>query len=144
MQTMMTASLRNMCNNVISARIPLTRVKLRSDRVYSVSPCLGRPANSSVVRQLTAPSGLHNTSEWVALSPRAFGLSFLAHAMQTSAYPISLSNNARMGFSFSIDNETAFIAIRDFTIAALILQYSGKDAAAPALLPVWLRLATQL
>merc|ERR1712093_222693 len=37
-----------------------------------------------------------------------------------------------MGFPFSTYGETAFIAIQNVAIAALILQYSGKGAAAAA------------
>ena len=65
-------------------------------------------------------------------SQSAAGLSFLAYALETSSYLISLAYNARMGFPFSTYGETAFIAIQNVAIAALILQYSGKGAAAAA------------
>lgn len=63
-------------------------------------------------------------------SQSAAGLSFLAYALETSSYLISLAYNARMGFPFSTYGETAFIAVQNVAIAALILQYSGKGAAA--------------
>ncbi|CAD0022944.1 unnamed protein product [Aureobasidium pullulans] len=65
-------------------------------------------------------------------SQSAAGLSFLAYALETSSYLISLAYNARMGFPFSTYGETAFIAVQNVAIAALILQYSGKGAAAAA------------
>jgi len=65
-------------------------------------------------------------------SQSAAGLSFLAYALETSSYLISLAYSARMGFPFSTYGETAFIAVQNIAIAALILQYSGKGAAAAA------------
>ena len=65
-------------------------------------------------------------------SQSATGLSFLAYALETSSYLISLAYSARMGFPFSTYGETVFIAIQNVAIAALILQYSGKGAAAAA------------
>ena len=63
-------------------------------------------------------------------SQSAAGLSFLAYALETTSYIISLAYNARQGFPFSTYGETAFIAIQNVAIAVLILQYSGKGPAA--------------
>lgn len=63
-------------------------------------------------------------------SQSAQGLSFLSYVLETASFVISLAYNARHGFPFSTYGETAFIAVQDVAIAALILVYSGRSALA--------------
>lgn len=50
--------------------------------------------------------------------------------LETASYTVTLAYSVRNGFPFSTFGETAFIAIQDVAIAALILVYSGKSSAA--------------
>jgi len=63
-------------------------------------------------------------------SQSAAGLSFTSYILETASFIISLAYNARHGFPFSTYGETAFIAVQDVAIAALILVYSGRSAMA--------------
>lgn len=63
-------------------------------------------------------------------SQSAAGISFLAYALETASYLISLAYNARQGFPFSTYGETALIAVQNVAIAVLVLKYSGQSAAA--------------
>lgn len=65
-------------------------------------------------------------------SGSADGVSFLAYALETSAYLIGLAYNARSGFPFSTYGETALIAVQNVAIAALVLHFKGRDAGAAA------------
>ncbi|KAH8726899.1 hypothetical protein GQ44DRAFT_738650 [Phaeosphaeriaceae sp. PMI808] len=60
-------------------------------------------------------------------SQSAEGLSFLSYLLESSAYLISLSYNARHEFPFSTYGETALILIQNIAIASLILKYSGNN-----------------
>lgn len=59
-------------------------------------------------------------------SRSAAGLSFLAVLLETISLVISLAYNARSGFPFSTYGESAFIAIQNVALAALILNFSGR------------------
>lgn len=61
-------------------------------------------------------------------SQSASGVSFLSYLLETSSFLIMLAYNVRSGFPFSTFGETAFIAVQDVVIAALILSYQGKNA----------------
>lgn len=58
------------------------------------------------------------------------GISFLSYLLETSAYLISLAYNVRLGFPFSTYGETSLILVQNVIIAVLVLNYSGKKAAA--------------
>ena len=58
------------------------------------------------------------------------GISFLSYLLETSAYLISLAYNVRQGFPFSTYGETGLILAQNVVIAVLVLNYSGKQAAA--------------
>jgi len=63
-------------------------------------------------------------------SQSAHGISFLSYVLETASYLISLAYNVRQGFPFSTFGETALIAAQNVVIAVLVLQFSGKSAAA--------------
>ena len=63
-------------------------------------------------------------------SKSAEGVSFVSYLLETSAYIISLAYNFRKGFAFSTYGETALILVQNVIIAVLVLNYSGKKAAA--------------
>ncbi|KAF2738477.1 monosaccharide-p-dolichol utilization protein [Polyplosphaeria fusca] len=65
-------------------------------------------------------------------SQSAAGISFLAYLLESGAYLISLSYNVRHGFPFSTYGETALILVQNVVIAALVLRYSGQNAAVAA------------
>lgn len=69
-------------------------------------------------------------------SHSAEGISFLSYALETASYVISLAYNVRNGYDFSTYGEVALIAVQNVAISMLVLQYSGKGAAAAAFLPV--------
>lgn len=66
-------------------------------------------------------------------SQSASGISFLAYLLETTSYLISLVYNIRNQFPFSTYGEVALIAIQNVAISVLVLQYSGKGAAAAVL-----------
>lgn len=66
----------------------------------------------------------------LARSRSADGVSFLSYLLETAAYLISLAYNARNGFPFSTYGETALILGQNVVISALVLNYSGRAAAA--------------
>ncbi|KAF2270906.1 mannose-P-dolichol utilization defect 1 protein [Lojkania enalia] len=61
-------------------------------------------------------------------SQSAEGVSFLSYLLESGSFLISLSYNIRHGFPFSTYGETALILIQNIVIAALVLNYSGKQA----------------
>lgn len=63
-------------------------------------------------------------------SQSATGLSFSSYVLETLSFLITLAYSVRSGFPFSTFGETALIAVQDVVIAALILVYSGRGAAA--------------
>lgn len=63
-------------------------------------------------------------------SKSAAGVSFLSYFLETAAYLVSLAYNARSGFPFSTYGETALILIQNVIISLLVLNYSGRKAAA--------------
>jgi mannose-P-dolichol utilization defect protein 1 len=63
-------------------------------------------------------------------SQSSAGVSFLSYLLETGSYLITLAYNARQGNPFSTYGESALIAAQNVVIAALVLHYSGKDAAA--------------
>jgi len=63
-------------------------------------------------------------------SQSAEGISFLSYLLETASYLISLVYNVRNEFPFSTYGEIALIAIQNVAISVLVLQYSGKGAAA--------------
>lgn len=63
-------------------------------------------------------------------SRSATGVSFLAYALETASYLISLAYNVRQGFPFSTYGETALIAAQNVVIAVLVLRFGGRSAAA--------------
>jgi uncharacterized protein with PQ loop repeat len=65
-------------------------------------------------------------------SQSAEGISFLSYLLETSSYLISLMYNIRNQFPFSTYGEVALIVIQNVAISVLVLQYSGKSAAAAA------------
>ncbi|KAI9796761.1 MAG: hypothetical protein M1833_006001 [Piccolia ochrophora] len=60
------------------------------------------------------------------------GVSFLSYLLETTAYLITLAYNARQNFPFSTYGESALIALQNVVIAALVLHFGGKGAAAAA------------
>ncbi|KAF2177033.1 mannose-P-dolichol utilization defect 1 protein [Zopfia rhizophila CBS 207.26] len=60
------------------------------------------------------------------------GVSFLSYLLESGSYLISLSYNIRHGFPFSTYGETALILVQNIVIAALVLNYSGKQAGVAA------------
>lgn len=58
------------------------------------------------------------------------GVSFLSYLLETGSFLITLAYNARQGNPFSTYGESALIAVQNVVIAALVLHYGGKDAAA--------------
>ncbi|KAI9807922.1 MAG: hypothetical protein M1825_005228 [Sarcosagium campestre] len=58
------------------------------------------------------------------------GVSFLSYLLETTAYLITLAYNVRQGFPFSTYGESALIAAQNVVIAALVLQFAGRGAAA--------------
>ncbi|KAK4545471.1 hypothetical protein LTR36_002821 [Oleoguttula mirabilis] len=60
----------------------------------------------------------------------AEGISFLSYLLETASYVISLAYNVRNQFPFSTYGEMALIAIQNVAIAVLVLQYTGRAAAA--------------
>ncbi|KAK3674857.1 hypothetical protein LTR78_005201 [Recurvomyces mirabilis] len=63
-------------------------------------------------------------------SQSAEGVSFLSYLLETTSFLISLMYNIRNGFPFSTYGEVVLIAIQNVVISVLVLQYSGKGAAA--------------
>jgi len=63
-------------------------------------------------------------------SQSAEGVSFLSYLLETTSFLISLMYNIRNGFPFSTYGEVVLIAIQNVVISVLVLQYSGKAAAA--------------
>ena len=63
-------------------------------------------------------------------SQSAEGISFLSYLLETSSYLIGLAYNVRNRFPFSTYGEQALIAIQNVAISVLVLQYSGRGAAA--------------
>ncbi|KAJ8613314.1 hypothetical protein MRB53_037001 [Persea americana] len=63
-------------------------------------------------------------------SQSAKGLSFTSYLLETAALVISLAYNTRNGFPFSTYGESAFIAVQNVAIAALILVFSKRAAGA--------------
>lgn len=63
-------------------------------------------------------------------SQSAEGISFLSYLLETASYVISLAYNVRNQFPFSTYGELALIAIQNVAISVLVLQYTGKAAAA--------------
>jgi len=63
-------------------------------------------------------------------SQSSAGVSFLSYLLETGSYLITLAYNARQGNPFSTYGESALIAAQNVVIAAMVLHYSGKDAAA--------------
>ncbi|KAL2125219.1 hypothetical protein VTJ04DRAFT_1584 [Mycothermus thermophilus] len=63
-------------------------------------------------------------------SRSASGVSFLAYLLETSGYLISLAYNFRNGFPFSTYGETALVLGQNAVITVLVLNYSGRAAAA--------------
>jgi mannose-P-dolichol utilization defect 1 len=55
------------------------------------------------------------------------GLSVVGYILETIAYIITLAYNVRLRFPFSTYGETAFIAVQNLAILALILHYARKD-----------------
>lgn len=72
----------------------------------------------------------------LASSQSAAGLSFPSYLLETASFGITLAYSVRNGFPFSTFGETAFIAIQDVAIGALILLYSGRSAGAAAFVAV--------
>ncbi|MBE7182225.1 MAG: PQ-loop repeat-containing protein, partial [Terriglobus roseus] len=58
------------------------------------------------------------------------GVSFLSYLLETASFVIALAYSVRKGFPFSTFGETALIAVQDVAIAALVLHFGGKPAAA--------------
>ncbi|EGP87108.1 unnamed protein product [Zymoseptoria tritici ST99CH_1A5] len=63
-------------------------------------------------------------------SQSAEGISFLSYLLETASYLVTLVYNVRNQFPFSTYGETALIAVQNVAIAVLVLQYSGRGAAA--------------
>ena len=72
----------------------------------------------------------------LASSQSAAGLSFTSYLLETASFGITLAYSVRNGFPFSTFGETAFIAVQDVAIGALILLYSGRSAGAAAFVAV--------
>lgn len=72
----------------------------------------------------------------LAQSQSAAGLSFTSYLLETASFTITLAYSVRNNFPFSTFGETAFIAIQDVAIGALILLYSGRSAGAAAFIAV--------
>ena len=58
------------------------------------------------------------------------GISFLSYLLETAAYLVSLAYNVRLGFPFSTYGETGLILVQNVVIAVLVLNFSGRKAAA--------------
>ena len=69
-------------------------------------------------------------------SKSASGVSFLSYVLETAAYLISLAYNIRNGFPFSTFGETALIVGQNVIISVLVLNYSGRAAAAAAFVTI--------
>lgn len=65
-------------------------------------------------------------------SQSAEGISFLSYLLETASYLVTLVYNVRNQFPFSTYGEVALIAVQNVAISVLVLQYSGKAAAAVA------------
>ncbi|EMC94394.1 hypothetical protein BAUCODRAFT_35606 [Baudoinia panamericana UAMH 10762] len=63
-------------------------------------------------------------------SQSAEGISFLSYLLETASYLITFIYNVRNQFPFSTYGEIALIAIQNVAISVLVLQYSGRAAAA--------------
>lgn len=63
-------------------------------------------------------------------SGSAEGISFFAYLLETSSYLVSLIYSIRNHYDFSTYGEVALIAIQNVAISVLVLQYSGRGAAA--------------
>ncbi|QIW97509.1 hypothetical protein AMS68_003027 [Peltaster fructicola] len=63
-------------------------------------------------------------------SQSAEGVSFLSYLLETSSFLITLIYNVRNEFPFSTYGEIVLIAIQNIAISVLVLQYSGRGAAA--------------
>jgi len=63
-------------------------------------------------------------------SKSSAGLSFPAYLLETCSFLVSLAYNSRQRFPFSTYGETAFIAVQNVAIAALVLYYRGRSAGA--------------
>lgn len=63
-------------------------------------------------------------------SQSAEGVSFLSYLLETTSFLITLVYNIRNEFPFSTYGEIVLIAIQNIAISVLVLQYSGRGAAA--------------
>ena len=72
----------------------------------------------------------------LATSQSAAGLSFTSYLLETASFVITLAYSVRNAFPFSTYGETAFIAVQDVAIGALILLYSGRSAGAAAFIAI--------
>lgn len=72
----------------------------------------------------------------LALSQSAAGMSFTSYLLETASFTITLAYSVRNGFPFSTFGETAFIAVQDVAIGALILLFSGRSSGAAAFVAV--------
>lgn len=72
----------------------------------------------------------------LASSQSAAGLSFTSYLLETASFTITLAYSVRNAFPFSTYGETAFIAVQDVAIGALILLFSGRSAGAAAFVAV--------
>lgn len=89
---------------------------------FSKALGLGIVAASSIVK---VPQLLK-----IVASGSGEGVSFLSYLLETGSFLITLAYNARQGNPFSTYGESALIAVQNVIIAALVLHYGGKDAAA--------------
>lgn len=118
----------------ISLLGPTCYVALVQDLNFSVrhNACVKLAISKALGVGIIAASAVVKVPQLLKLvnSQSAQGLSFVSYVLETASFLISLAYNARHGFPFSTYGETAFIAVQDVAIAALILVYSGRSALA--------------
>ena len=94
--------------------------------------CLKLALSKSLGLGIVAVSSVVKVPQLLKLlnSQSSAGLSFTSVALETTSYLIALSYNVRKGFPFSTYGETACLAVQDVVIAAAVLWFGGRQAAA--------------
>lgn len=115
---------------------PACHSKLLSDLDFSAAnkECVRLAVSKALGLGVVSASAVVKIPQLLKLlsSRSARGVSFLSYALETASFVIALAYNVRRGFPFSTFGETAFIAVQDVAIAALILVFSGRGALAGA------------
>lgn len=93
-------------------------------------PCMRLAVSKALGLSIVAGSCVVKVPQILKLlsSRSGSGVSFLAYALETTAFLTTLVYSARSGYAFSTYGESAMIAVQNVVIALLVCQYSGRPA----------------